>query len=103
MAQSLLGKKENQAMEILDFAREYLTDQNEAMKKLLTLFLNLVMEYELEQQTGTLRYERADNRTAHRNGKRPHTLKTKYGDIVLDKPEIREKPFQTILFDRYSR
>lgn len=90
-------------MELLDFAREYLTDQNEAMKKLLTLFLNLVMEYELEQQTGSLRYERSDNRTGHRNGKRPRTLKTKYGDIVLDKPGIREKPFQTILFDRYSR
>jgi len=90
-------------MNLLDFVRDYLTDQDEAMKKLITLFLNLVMEYELEQQTGTSRYERSDNRTAHRNGKRSRTLKTKYGDIVLDKPDIREKPFQTIIFDRYSR
>ena len=90
-------------MELFDFAREYLTDQNEAMKKLITQFLNLVMEFELEQQTGTCRYERSANRTAHRNGKRDRTLKTKYGDLVLDKPEIREKAFQTIIFDRYSR
>lgn len=90
-------------MDILDFAREYLTDQNDGMKKLITLFLNLVMEYELEQQTGSSRYERTDNRTAHRNGKRSRSLKTKYGDILLDKPEIRKNLFVTMVFDKYSR
>ena len=89
-------------MYLLDFVRDYLTDQDEAMKKLITLFLNLVMEYELEQQTGTSRYERSQNRTAHRNGKRNRIFNTKYGDIVLDKPDIREKLFHTIIFDRHS-
>ncbi|WP_319580207.1 IS256 family transposase [uncultured Methanospirillum sp.] len=90
-------------MDLLDFIEEYLADQDEAMKKLITFFLNLVMEFELEQQTGTSRYERSENRTAHRNGKRSRTLKTRHGDIILDKPDLREKPFQTVVFDRYSR
>ncbi len=90
-------------MDLLDFVQEYLADQDEAMKKLITFFLNLVMEFELEQQTGTSRYERSESRTAHRNGKRSRTLKTRHGDIILDKPDLREKPFQTVVFDRYSR
>ena len=90
-------------MDLLDFIQEYLADQDEAMKKLITFFLNLVMEFELEQQTGTSRYERSESRTAHRNGKRSRTLKTRHGDIILDKPDLREKPFQTVVFDRYSR
>ena len=73
------------------------------MKKLITIFLNLVMELELEQQVGATAYERTENRVAHRNGKRSRTLKTRYGDLILDKPEIREKPFETVIFDRYSR
>jgi len=90
-------------MEVLDLVRDYFIDQDETMKKLITFFLNLVMESEAEQQAGATRYERSENRTAHRNGKRSRSLKTKYGDIVLDKPEFREKPFQTVVFDRYSR
>lgn len=39
-------------MNILDFVRDYLTNQDEAMKKLITFFLNLVMESELEQICG---------------------------------------------------
>jgi len=90
-------------MNILDFVRDYLTDQDEAMKKLLTFFLNLVMEYELDQQTGASRYEHSETRTAYRNGKRSRTLKTRHGDIIIEKPDLREKPFQTVVFDRYSR
>lgn len=90
-------------MEVLDLVRDYLIDQDETIKKLITLFLNLVMEIELEQQTGVSRYERSKNRIAHRNGKRRRTLKTKHGNIELEKPEIRGKPFHTVIFDRYSR
>ena len=90
-------------MNILDFVRDYLTDQDEAMKKLITFFLNRVMESELEQQTGTSRYEHSETRTAYRNGKRSRILKTRHGDITLNKPDIRGKLFQTVVFARYSR
>ena len=90
-------------MDLLDFVSEYLIDQDEAFKKLITFFLNLVMECELEEQTGTSRYKRSETRMAHRNGKRSRTLKTRHGDIILNKPEIREKPFHTVVFDQYSR
>ena len=90
-------------MDVLDLIRDYVIDQEDTMKKLITFFLNLVMEHEAEQQIGATRYERSDKRKAHRNGKRSRCLKTKYGDIVLDKPDLREKPFETVVFDRYSR
>lgn len=90
-------------MNTLDFVRDYFTDQDEAMKKLIAFFLNLDMEYELEQQTGNSRYEHLETRTAYRKGKRSRTLKTRHGDITPNKPDIREKPFHTVVFDRYSR
>jgi putative transposase len=90
-------------MDVLDLVRDYFIDQEDTMKKLITFFLNLVMESEAEQQAGATRYERSVKRTAHRNGKRSRSLKTKYGDIILDKPDFREKPFETVVFDRYSR
>lgn len=89
-------------MDVLDLIRDYVIDQEDTMKKLITFFLNLVMEHEAEQQVGATRYERSDKRKAHRNGKRSRCLKTKYGDLVLDKPDLREKPFETVVFDRYS-
>jgi putative transposase len=73
------------------------------MKKLITFFLNLVMESEAEQQAGAIQYGHSENRKAYHNGKRSRFLKTRYGDIVLDKPDFREKPFQTVVFDRYNR
>ena len=49
-------------MELFDLVRDYITDQEEAIKKLITIFLNLVMELELEQQVGATAYERTENR-----------------------------------------
>ena len=57
------------------------------MKNLLAFFLDLVMEHEAGQQTGAIRYERSNNRVAYRNGKRSRILKTRYGDLILEKPE----------------
>ena len=54
-------------------------------------------------QVGAGEYERSYSRKAHRNGYRTRSLKTRYGTIKLDKPQIREFPFKTLVFDRYSR
>ena len=82
---------------------DYLVDPNSGLKQLLIEFLNAVMQYEAYQQSGALPYERGPQRKAHRNGTRPRSLKTRVGEITLDKPQFREYPFETKVFERYSR
>ncbi|MDO9539263.1 MAG: IS256 family transposase [Methanocalculus sp.] len=90
-------------MDMYDLAQDYLSDPNGVMQTLLTTFMNMVMRCEAEKQAGAGYYERSEHRTATRNGYSERGLKTRYGEIRLQKPEFREKPFQTILFERYSR
>ena len=54
-------------------------------------------------QSGAKRYERTNSRKASRNGYKPRTLKTKYGELELLKPQFREFPFETQVFEKYSR
>jgi transposase-like protein len=73
------------------------------LKQVVTWFLNEVMNQEAVQQTGASRYERTRSKVAYRNGVRRGSLRTRYGDITLDKPVPREVPFITRVFERYSR
>jgi len=86
-----------------ELLRDYLIDQETGLKELLTWFLNLVMQLEALQQTGAAPYQRIDGRKAHRNGYKKRSLKTRVGEITLDKPQLRETSFETKVFDRYSR
>ena len=86
-----------------DLLEDYLIDQEEGIKKLLTWFLNLVMQLESIQQSGSEPYQRIESRKAHRNGYKDRSLKTRVGEINLKKPQFREYPFETAVFDRYSR
>jgi putative transposase len=90
-------------MNISDLAEDYLVDRKEGLRKLTAGLLNEVMQVEAERQTQARPYERTGKRKAHRNGTRPRSLKTIHGEIELDKPEIREFPFKTKVFERYSR
>ena len=90
-------------MELSDLIEDYLIDNEEGMKDLLTMFLNLVMDQEASQQAGANRYERSNSRKAHRNGYRSRSLTTRYGELELSKPLLREVPFKTQVFGRYSR
>ena len=78
-------------------------DQDEGLKRLLTWFLNLVMQLEAIQQSGAELYERNEARLAQRNGYKERTLKTRVGEIVLKKPQFRDKSFKSCIFDKYSR
>jgi len=62
-----------------------------------------VMQLESLQQAGAEPYQRIDGRKAHRNGYKKRSLKTRVGEITLDKPQLRETSFETKVFDRYSR
>jgi len=90
-------------MNMIDLAEDYLVDPKEAMRKLTTSYLNEVMNLEAQNQIQAKHYERTGKRKGHRNGSRPRILKTVHGDLTLDKPEIREFPFKTKVFERYSR
>jgi transposase-like protein len=56
---------------------DYLIDQDEGVKRLLIWFLHLVMQNEALEQLGAERYQRTQNRKAHRNGYKKRSLKTK--------------------------
>ena len=90
-------------MNLRDIVLNYLTDNEKGMQQLITWFLNDVMKEEVAQQAGVPRYARSSTRRAHRNGHRQRSLKTRYGEITLLKPQLREFPFETKIFDRYSR
>lgn len=87
----------------IDLIEDYLVDKEDGLKKLLTWFLNLVMQFEAMDQIEAAPYERADTRKAHRNGYKNRSLKTRVGELNLKKPQFREMPFQTKVFERYSR
>ena len=70
---------------------QFLQDNEEGIRQILTWFLNTIMEYEAQLQAGA----RTPSRKAHRNGYRKRTLKTRYGTLELLKPQLREFPFQT--------
>lgn len=88
---------------LLSLIEDYLVDQDDGMRKLLTWFINFVMEQEALHQANAQRYERIDSRKASRNGYKPRTLQTKYGKLELSKPQFREFPFETKVFEKYSR
>ena len=72
------------------------------MKKLTAGFLNEVMQLEAENQIQARPMNGlAETSTPH--GTRSRKLKTIYGERELDKPQIREFPFETAVFERFSR
>jgi transposase-like protein len=91
----------------LDIVKEvissFLKDRKEGKKDLVEWFLNNVMEEEARMQISADPYERSEDRKAHRNGIRKRTLKTLEGNLELNKPQIREFPFKTNVFERYLK
>ncbi len=87
---------------IKGMVNSYLNDSKEGKKQLVEWFLNSVMEEEANIQVNSLPYWRKDDRKGYRNGSRKRTLKTSDGELELKKPQIREFPFQTKVFEKYS-
>ena len=48
-----------------DLLKDYLIDQEDGLKNLLTWFLNLVMQFEAMEQIDAEPYQRVDSRKAH--------------------------------------
>ena len=90
-------------MDLRDIILNYLSDNETGMQQLITWFLNDVMNEEVAQQAGVPKHARSSSRRAHRNGYRSRSLKTRFGELILQKPQLREIPFKTQVFERYSR
>jgi putative transposase len=90
-------------MEIFELIEDYLIDQDDGLKRLMTWFLNLVMQLEAIQQSGAEPYERNEARTTQRNGYKERSLKTRVGELILKKPQFRDRSFKSCIFDKYSR
>jgi len=56
---------------LFSLIKDYLVDQKDGTRQLITWFLNLVMEEEALLQAGAHRYELTDSRKASRNGYKP--------------------------------
>ena len=94
---------QNQLDVLKEIISIFLKDSKEGKKQLIEWFLNDVMEEEARVQLSSMPYERTEERKGHRNGTRTRKLKTVDGALELKKPQIREFPFQTKVFERYSR
>jgi len=92
-------------MDILDLIHNYLSanGNRDALKAVIESFLNAVMEEESKQQCGSEYYERNESRKNYRNGTRERQLKTANGTLTLQKPQLRDTPFHTTVFQNYSR
>ena len=84
--------------------QEAIEKDNDFMKDLLSFMLQQLLEHERDNQIGVDKYERDDNqREGSRNGYKERTLNTRLGKLNLKKPQIREFPFKTMIFDNYQR
>ncbi len=75
----------------------------EGKNQLIEWFLYNVMEEGARVQVSSMPYERTEERKGYRNETRTRKLKIVDGTLDLKKPQIREFPFETRVFERYSR
>ncbi|WP_296973497.1 transposase, partial [uncultured Dialister sp.] len=78
-------------------------DCNEFFRTFMEKGLNQALKCQSDQQLQAKPYERSDERTDYRNGYRERDLVTRVGTITLRVPRHRFKPFETELFENYSR
>ena len=81
----------------------FLKDRKEGKKQLIEWFLYKVIEEEARVQFSSMPYEKPQKTKGHMNGSRTRKLKTVKGTLEQKKPHIREFPFETRVFERYSR
>lgn len=89
-------------IDISSFVLKYLSQDEEAMRGLMALFLNKVMQAEADQQAGCEPYERSEDRLDYRNGYKPRQLTTRFGKVVLQKPQLRNSEFETVVIGKYG-
>ncbi len=65
--------------------------------------INGLLDAEADQICNARRYERSDERSAHRNGHYQRKLHTGAGEVKLKVPKLRGASFETQIIERYRR
>ena len=78
----------------IDLIEDYLVDKEDGLKKLLTWFLNLVMQFEAMDQIEAAPYERADTRKAHRKATKIVHSKQEWANSTLRNPNFGRYHFR---------
>lgn len=80
-----------------------LGNRDDAVKKLLEVVFDAVLQAEATEQLGAEQYERSDSRITYRNGFRARILTTRVGSLTLHVPKFRDGTFSTQRFRSYAR
>ncbi len=86
-----------------EIAQGVLFDDPDFLREIVERVLQELLEAEMTEHVSAAPYERSENRTGHRNGHKPRTLRTRVGTLNLLVPQDREGTFSTSLFSRYQR
>lgn len=87
-----------------ELLQEAIEKDRDFVKEVLKKALQEFLEMERDNQIGVGRHIRdAENRSGTRNGYKDRKLNTRMGKLNLEKPQIREYPFKTKLFENYQR
>jgi putative transposase len=82
-----------------NLAQGILLDDPDFLREVAERVLQEVLEAEMTHHIGAAPYER----TGHRNGYKPRSLRTRVGTLKLLVPQDREGTFSSRLFSRYQR
>jgi len=76
----------------------------DVFRAMIEVVARRVMEEELSLHLGAQRHERTQERTGHRNGYKPRSLKTRVGELALRVPQARgTQPYSPMLFAKWER
>lgn len=87
------GKKNIISALVQEYNIQSAEDIQEALKDLLGGTIQSMLEAEMDQHLGYKPYERTDS-TNSRNGTKPKSIRSKYGEMDVDVPQDRESTFE---------
>lgn len=83
--------------------QDALVNEKDFLKEIIQNYCQNLLEEQMMEHIGAEKYQRAEDRSGHRNGYKPRTLRTRVGTLNLLIPQDREGNFSTDLFSRYQR
>lgn len=87
------GKKNIIAALLQEYDIKSAQDIQDALKDLLGSTIQSMLEAEMDEHLGYKPYERTDS-TNSRNGTKPKTIRSSYGETEIDVPQDRESTFE---------
>ncbi len=83
--------------------QDALVNEKDFLKEIIQDYCQNLLEEQMIEHIGAEKYQRVEDRSGHRNGYKPRTLRTRVGTLNLLIPQDREGNFSTNLFGRYQR